>query len=75
MNYFTTMIAWSNRRLNVLNIIVTQKMGLFRHRLFQQDQHPDFSRHQFQQGTQSKVRRRSFAPSRLHFSLVLSRRP
>ncbi len=55
MNYFSNIISWSNKRLNVLNIIVTQKMGLFRYRSFHHDQHSDFNRHHTQHGLINKV--------------------
>jgi hypothetical protein len=55
MNHFSTIINWSNKRLNVLNIIVTQKMGLFRYRSFHNDQHPEYNRHHTQHGTTTKV--------------------
>jgi hypothetical protein len=56
MNYFSTIIGWSNKRLNVLNIIVTQKMGLFRYRTFHHEQHSEYNRHHVQHGIINKVR-------------------
>lgn len=55
MSYFSNMISWANRRLNVLNIIVTQKMGLFRYRSFHHDQHTEYNRHHSQHGSIAKV--------------------
>jgi len=55
MNYFSNIINWSNKRLNVLNIIVTQKMGLFRYRSFHHDQHSEYNRHHTQHGIMNKV--------------------
>jgi hypothetical protein len=55
MNYFSTIINWSNKRLDVLNIIVTQKMGLFRYRSSHHDQHSDYNRHHSQQASANKV--------------------
>jgi len=52
INYFTNLINWSNKRLNILNIIVTQKMGLFRHRSFHHDQLSEYNR---QHGNLPKV--------------------
>ncbi|CAF3845624.1 unnamed protein product, partial [Adineta steineri] len=54
MGYFSNIINWSNKRLNVLNIIVTQKMGLFRYRSFHHDQHSDYNRHHAQHGIINK---------------------
>ena len=51
--YFSNLVMWANKRLNVLNIIMTQKMGLFRYRSFHHDQHSDFNRHH---NASSKVR-------------------
>ena len=53
INYFSNLISWSNKRLNILNIIVTQKMGLFRYRSFHHDQLSEYNR---QHGTTPKVR-------------------
>ncbi|CAF3449227.1 unnamed protein product [Rotaria sp. Silwood1] len=53
-NYFSNLISWSNKRLGVLNIIVTQKMGLFRYRSFHQDPHSEYNRHHGQHGTTNK---------------------
>jgi hypothetical protein len=55
MSYFSNIISWSNKRLNVLNIIVTQKMGLFRYRSFHHDQHSEYNRHHSQHGATNKV--------------------
>jgi hypothetical protein len=55
MTHFSNIINWSNKRLNVLNIIVTQKMGLFRYRSFHHDQQSDYNRHQPQHGVVNKV--------------------
>ncbi|CAF0727294.1 unnamed protein product [Rotaria sordida] len=53
-NHFSNIINWSNKRLNVLSIIVTQKMGLFRYRSFHSDQHSDYNRPHGQHGTTNK---------------------
>ena len=53
--YFSNIINWSNKRLNVLNIIVTQKMGLFSYRTFHHDQPSEHNRHHVQHGITNKV--------------------
>ena len=45
INYFTDIINWSNKRLQLLNTIITQKLGLFRYRSLNYDQHSDHTRH------------------------------
>lgn len=50
LNYFSNMISWSNKRLDILNMIVTQKMGLFNHRMSSLEPHSDFNRHQSASG-------------------------
>ncbi|UJR27028.1 hypothetical protein I4U23_008332 [Adineta vaga] len=52
--HFSNLISWSNRRLHVLNIIVTQKMGLFRYRSFHHEQHSEYNRHHIQHGIIAK---------------------
>ncbi|CAF0736616.1 unnamed protein product [Adineta ricciae] len=54
IKHFSEIISWANRRLHVLNIIVTQKMGLFRYRSFHSEQHSEYSRHHGQQGIMNK---------------------
>lgn len=54
-NYFSNLINWANKRLTVLYIIVTQKMGLFRYRSYPHDQHSDYNRHHTPHGSSSSA--------------------
>ena len=52
---FSNTINWSNKRLNVLSAIVTQKMGLFRYRSMPHGQHSEYNRHYSAHGTSIRV--------------------
>lgn len=71
INHFSNLINWSNKRLNLLNIIVTQKMGLFRDRSIHTNQHSEYSRHHTQHGATHKVCYSCYASCSKHMIIFL----